>query len=152
MLAFLIILTVTSALISLLLLLANYIDYYAITDHNAPKIKFKSFKTFYDLNPKRWKLKETSVICKDSNSGAYAGLFTTFQTVEYRFYFNFIDSIRYHRWHKNIDKYNTSQANAQITAKMLAVVKQDISKVEQLAQSEFNKANDIIQSIGKETK
>jgi hypothetical protein len=148
MLVFLIIL---GAVIALIFLLFFVVDYYDELDPNSPKIKFKSFRIFYDINPKRWRLGDYFVVCKDSNKGScYWSLFNV--DVEYRFYFNFIDSIRYRRWHKNIDKYNTSQANAQITAKMLAAVKQDIAKVEQLAQSEFNQANDIIQEVRKESK
>lgn len=118
----------------------DYADYKESTEEY-PKLKFKSFLSFYDINPKRWELNYHTVDCILKSS--YSGILRTEET----FCFSYIDTICYKCWHKNLDKHAQSQSHAKITAQMIAAVKEDIAKTESLAKQEQTEAINIIRSI-----
>lgn len=127
-------------LISAMCFLFDYSDYYDSTN-GYPKLKFKSFLSFYTINQERWKLNYNTVECILKSS--YGGLFEKTE----KFCFSYIDTLRYHHWHKNLDKHAQSQSHAKITAQMIAAVKEDIAKTESLAKQEQAEAINIIRSI-----
>lgn len=92
------------------------------------KIKFKSFKTFYNINRDRWTLHDGYVQCRIDNDSyvKYGRLFSTDQS----FYFDPIDFLKYKLWIHSKHKCDQQLENAEITAKMLAMVKQDIETIE----------------------
>ena len=61
-------------------------------------IKFKTFKSFYIINPDRWDLRDDWVLFYKSctSYGSYYG--------DYAFRFNYIDYIQYKIWKRKIDK------------------------------------------------
>lgn len=94
---------------------------FAIAYHQAssflPKIKFKDFKKFYELNPKRWRCETDYVQCQVSK--------------EYdceAFNFSFIDECRYRIWRRKRDKHKANQKHNQSTQRMLDAVKEDVAK------------------------
>lgn len=103
---------------------------FAIWDYDCEdatnKIKFESFKSFYNINPERWILHDGCVICKDP---------TRFNGIKFKF--NYIDYKRYKRFCKNIDKYNERINSNKDCARMIELVKLDISKIEAQGKSEF---------------
>ena len=80
------------------------------------KIKFKDFKKFYELNPKRWCCKTSYVLCS-----------IKYDFSEYEvFMFNFIDECKYRLWRRGCDKRNENKKHAEATQRMLDAVKEDI--------------------------
>lgn len=96
---------------------------WATTVPSAPKIKYKSFKTFYNLNPCRWDLDDGYVWCRTINQNSCYGSKEIFR-------FGFIGYCRYCYWIKRNEKRENEIENAEVTAKMLYAVKQDIETVE----------------------
>lgn len=109
------------------------------------KIKYKSFKTFYAINPNRWDLYDCYVECEIvDKDGAYGGIFTLKES----FHFGPIDFLRYRLWMKNEEKREKKIDNANATAKMLASVKYDIEKTERQAKKYSNQAiDDMLQIV-----
>lgn len=110
-------------------------------DRDDPKIKFDSFKKFYEINPRRWSLLSQGVKCYTDKYMMYGDIF----------YFGFWDWIKYTRWRKELEKCQSKQSNAKLTAKMIAAVKQDISNFEALGQQQqdmaVNNIKDIINNL-----
>ena len=123
--------------IFLAVLVADYCEHRSMMKAY-PVLQFKSFLSFYDLNPDRWRLNWSSVECKVLNH----------KTTEYHnFCFNYIDTKRYERWLKNLQNHKQSQSNAKQTAIMLAAVKEDIASIEALSKQEQSEAINILRSI-----
>lgn len=80
------------------------------------KIKFKDFKKFYELNPKRWRCETSYVICSIKYDFAKYEVFA----------FNFIDECKYRLWRRGCDKRNTNKKHAESIQRMLDAVKEDI--------------------------
>lgn len=114
---------------------------------NTPKIKFKSFKNFYELNPDRWRLHDDTVGCKiDFKSMGNFNICIN----DDKFHFGFIDFYRYKLWKNNLDKRKENKRKAQITASMVAAVKQDIASNEQKAQQYQDEAVQTLWTILKQ--
>lgn len=105
---------------------------------NTPKIKFKSFKNFYELNDKRWICYGDSVACNTLE---------TFGFYNAKFHFGFIDFYRYKLWQRSIARAKENQRKARITAEMVAAVKKDIAASEENAQQYQNEAVRTLWSI-----
>lgn len=138
---------IVSGIIATIIFLVSYSDYYGTTE-DIPKIKFSTFRTFYEINPSRWSLSSHTVKCKIprkdiKDNNLYGGLFY----IEECFAFNYIDTFRYNRWNKKLNNYNTYQSNVKATARMLEAVKQDIANLESQAQREQSEAIEILRSI-----
>lgn len=103
---------------------------------NDVKLKFSSFKKFYELNPSRWVLYGTGVLCCNDEGG-------TIST-----YFGFIDFYRYLLWWKRLDKRKEDKEQAKSLASIVAVVKKDIENAELHAQFKYGQAAKIIMKVG----
>lgn len=143
LLAIVIILASILALVVLICLIVDYLEFCASTGDN-PKIKFSTFLSFYELNPSRWELSDSKVQCrvprKDVDRNIYGSLYETFA-------FNYIDTCRYRNWYENLQSRKTEQINDKATARMLEAVKQDIADMETKAKREQNEGIEIIKNI-----
>lgn len=109
-----------------------------------PKIKFKSFKTFYELNPDRWDLYDDHIACKViDHNGACKGLLTHKEL----FRFGPIDFLKYKSWMWHQERHENKLNNAEVTARMIASIKYDIETIEQRANKYQNKAANDLQHI-----
>ena len=144
MIFFAILIGIITAIIFLFVLLFDYAEYHDATE-DTPKIKFSTFLTFYDINPSRWQLDYRTITCKipRKDNHLYGGLFDTTE----RFAFNYIDTLRYMHWNKNLQNRNTQHSNCKATARMLEAVKQDIADLEAQAQREQNQAIEMLKNI-----
>ena len=106
---------------------------------NKPKMKFKAFRTFYDINPSRWELWYNSVECKIPKKSLFSE--------KEAFCFNYIDTLRYHHWYNVLHNHKQEQSNNKSIAKMLSAVKQDIADLETKAQREQNEALETLRNI-----
>ena len=134
-----IILVVTT--ICLIVKLADLFMCYYTDDHCA-KISFKSFKRFYEINPDRWELNGSYVKCLDRHP-----VYSTYISASERFDFNFIDYIRYDNWRKSNRNKQMHKKKMESTARMLALVKQDVEQFESKANAQTNQATDNIRDI-----
>lgn len=95
-------------------------------------ITFDSFKSFYQVNPERWKLDDYSVACIKPSYYSYMTHYIWFK-------FNYIDSIRY-RWFKyNIKRNNQSAQATENYNDMINIVKADIAAFEKKNKEETEK-------------
>ena len=105
------------------------------------KIKFKSFKSFYDVNPQRWNLYDSYVGCKQEDVWKH----------DIQFKFGFFDYFKYKRFYKNHEKMQKNMASNKDYARMIELVKSDIAALESQAKSEFTKGindfNRILQTF-----
>lgn len=122
-------------------------DYTCNTGSNYPKIKFAAFKKFYTINPDRWNLDIASVVCKIVNEeySPYRGLFHTYNSE--RFYFSFLDYLRYTIFRKQLEKDKLKAKHMEATSKMLGMVKKDIANMENLAEQQKKQAMENFDSI-----
>lgn len=80
------------------------------------KIKFKDFKKFYELNPKRWRCETSYVFCSIKDDFVKSEVFG----------FKFIDECKYRLWRRNIDKISANKKHAASTQRFL----DDVNKTE----------------------
>ena len=142
-----IILTIAGILapVFLIVLLVDYCEHRSMMKQ-CPVLQFKSFLSFYDLNPDRWRLNWSSVECKVLNHKTKERW--GFEKTEFKvFCFNYIDTKRYEHWYKNLENNKKSQSHAKQTALMLAAVKEDIASIEALSKQEQSEAINILRSI-----
>lgn len=100
------------------------------------KLKFKSFKQFYNINPDRWDLYDGFIVCKYKNE--------LHMTIKEYFHFGFMDYIKYKLWRINLDKRDKERDHAASTARMIAAVKEDIANSERIAQQKTQDSHDIL--------
>lgn len=100
---------------------------------NSIKIKFSSFKKFYDVNPYRWNLFDDGVSCRRDDTCA------TIST-----HFGFIDFYRYKLWRRSLDKRDKEKEHAKDMAIIIANVKKDIENTERAAAQKLKEAKDIL--------
>lgn len=117
---------------------------WATTVPNAPKIKYKSFRTFYSINPNRWELDDGCVWCRTINHNSLNKYSHGPKEI---FRFGFIGYLRYCSWTKREEKRKHEIDNAKITSKMLSSVKQDIETIELRAKEQQLQAIDDLQQI-----
>jgi hypothetical protein len=98
------------------------------------KIPFKSFKSFYGVNPNRWVLESNYVIGVKSSS-----------TIEFKF--NLIDTLRYKRFLRNLEKIEERIATNKEYSEMIACIREDIDSLEIQSRSEMNAAVKNIKDI-----
>ena len=119
-------LIIMSCIVLLFCIIISTITYFENT--GGAKLKFKTFKSFYNINPDRWDLYDGSVICKDK---------------DYRkqyFHFGLIDYIKYKFWRRNLDKHEKEKEEAESIARMIDTVKEDIRRMDLCAQQELEQA------------
>ena len=110
----LIIFTIT--LVYFFILILNYILDGFLLWYPSPKIRFKQFVSFYNINPDRWDLNEDAVRCEINDYGYIA------------LHFNLFDYYRYKKWRKKINKNSIFIKNNEDLSKVIEMVKKDISK------------------------
>lgn len=127
-------------LISLILasLLVMVIDW-CFEKGTMARIKFSAFKKFYALNPDRWDLANSYVICRsEQGSLIHCDLFS----------FGFIDFYKYKLWYYKDEKDCEEKQKAKELARMIVAVKKDIENAELTAQFQYGKAAKIIMMVG----
>lgn len=98
-------------------------------------IKFKSFVSFYNINPDRWELYDDSIVFRNHTSRSFFGD---------EYCFRFIDYYRYKLWKHKKEKYDTQVKNNQKYQEMIDILKQDIANFEKRNQKETSeKLNEI---------
>lgn len=107
--------------------------------HSA-KIKFKTFKHFYEINPDRWVLHEDCVLCK-----------LEYMVCE-KLRFGFIDFLRYVLWRTAKNRNNVKKGQVESMSKVIAAVKEDIKNLEIFAEQQVNEGVDMINDILQEKK
>lgn len=80
------------------------------------KLKFKQFKRFYAIAPKKWELCDGCVRYLDKCGN----------TVDSYLYFSPFDSIKYYFWKSSIEKQEDSRANNKVFMKTLESIQKDI--------------------------
>ena len=80
------------------------------------KLKFKRFKEFYQVNPKRWDIDDVYIRCYRLDDD---------KKFDY-FYFGLIDFVKYVMWRRKIQCSAKSKEDNAATARMLEAVKADI--------------------------
>lgn len=116
--------------------LFTFVNWLFDLDVTNNKLKFKQFLSFYNVNPNRWELCDGYVVCRER--GNLFGI---------RFRFNYIDSIRYLRFCKNKEKRDKLMESNSDYARMIELVKADISKLEAQSKAEMEKAAQDIRNI-----
>lgn len=116
----------------IVILFAMVLIWYESID-NSTKIKFSSFKKFYEVNPYRWNLFDDGVSCRRDDTCA------TIST-----HFGFIDFYRYKLWRKGLDKRDREKEYAKNMSIIIANVKKDIENTERVAAQKLKEAKDIL--------
>ena len=111
--------------------------FWSVSIYGYPKIKFKSFVSFYALNPNRWDMADDYVICKFQDG--------TFGTSS--FSFGFIDFYRYKLWLHKQEKARKENHNMELTSRMIKAVKKDIANMELAAQHKQNESMAAFEKI-----
>ena len=94
---------------------------WGIKKSNKLKIKLKQFKLFYSMNPNVWELRDDYVIYNVFNKDGYA-------TKSFKFYFPFLDFIKYKIFKKRLDKKSTQVKYSELYLEALEYIKKDIDK------------------------
>lgn len=118
---------------------------YIFTPKNMPKIKFKSFRSFYALNPDRWDLYDEYVECKTRIVEKYGPSFGCVSRQGFRF--GLINLYRYKLWYKRTEDREREMDYIEQTSAMLKAVKQDLAKFESSIAATEQKALKNIQDI-----
>lgn len=107
--------------------------------NDAIYIKFKSFLSFYNINPNRWELDDSNVVFIKERYYCVSG---------HIFYkFHFIDYYRYIHWHKKLIKQKKLQEEMNDMNEMIRIVKSDIAKLEAESQANMQSAAKSIRDI-----
>lgn len=102
-------------------------------------LKFKTFISFYNINPYRWSFDaqyENRVYFKSYS-----------HNVSQTHKFNFIDYYRFKNWRKQKKKKEKKQQELQNMSKMIEVIKYDLSQFEEENQRQIEKATNNIKEI-----
>ena len=94
---------------------------WGIKKSNKLKIKFEQFKLFYSMNSNAWELRDDYVIYNIFNKNGYA-------TKSFKFYFPFLDFIKYKIFKKRLDKKSTQVKYSELYLEALEYIKKDIDK------------------------
>ena len=105
-------------------------------------ITFDSFKSFYQVNPERWKLGDYTVACNKTSSYSYI-------THQIWFKFNYIDSFRYRRFKRTLNRNNQSAQAIKNYNDMIALVKSDIAVFEEKNKKETEEKLNKIWKLSK---
>lgn len=104
------------------------------TNLNYPKIKFSSFKKFYEINPSRWTLNNGTVHCRINTC------------VQEKFGFSYFEFLKYRSWLKKLRKQQEQEKNNASTKRMMDAVKQDIADSEAKAKKMRDDLSKIFES------
>lgn len=107
--------------------------------NDAIYIKFKTFVSFYNINPDRWKLDDSNVVFMKERYCCVS------DRIFYKFHF--IDYYRYIHWHKKLIKQKKLQKEMNDMNEMIRIVKSDIAKLEAESQANMQSAAKSIRDI-----
>lgn len=107
--------------------------------NDAIYIKFKTFVSFYNINPDRWELDDSNVVFIKERYYCVSG------RIFYKFHF--IDYYRYIHWHKKLIKQKKLQEEMNDMNEMIRIVKSDIAKLEAESQANMQSAAKSIRDI-----
>ena len=107
------------------------------------KIKFNSFISFYNINPNRWELNDSTVFFRTKQkSYPYS---SDYQYTKFKF--NLIDTIKYKHWKRQKSKNDKILKDCEEYQKVLEIIKQDIQATQQESSRLNNEGLDILQTI-----
>ena len=132
----------------MILFIVSIVIYYDATDKKYQKIKFKSFRSFYDINKSRWTLFDTNYnnyYCNKVECGTESTYYGYRDNVIMRF--GFIDYYRYILWRKSLIKIKKKKENKKDIEKVLNAVKQDIDKMNEQSRKEIEEGKRILNSV-----
>ena len=101
-----------------------------------PKITFKNFKKFYELNPKRWRCETDYVQCRIDKEYNYEA-----------FNFSFIDECKYRIWRRKRAKHNVNQKRNKSIQRMMDAVKEDIASAKKNEMDEMQNLIDDLKQL-----
>ena len=107
----------------------------------AAKIKFRTFVSFYNLNPDRWNLGKYGADYRKDINCYYS------YTEEFRF--SFIDTLKYKIFLIKDNKQKARVKDAKALSNLIKHVQEDINKVEKQADNEREEARKIFISMVK---
>ena len=122
-------------------LIISIVGWFDNTKFDYPKIKFESFKKFYEINPNRWMCYYAIVECKIKHIA---------DTEKFRF--GYLDYLEYRSWLKQREEHNEQERHNRSTKRMMDVVKQDIAVSEAEAKRVQDKAFDDLMKWTAENK
>lgn len=102
-------------------------------------LKFKTFISFYNINPYRWSF--------DAQYGNRVYFKSYSHNVSQTYKFNFIDYYRFENWKKQKKKKEKKQQELQNMSKMIEVIKYDLSQFEEENQCQIERATSNIKEI-----
>lgn len=126
---------ILGVLIIILIFVLKLFYWFLNSNYDDQKIKFKTFKAFYNINPDRWYLEEDSVAFYTSKS--YCGWYYPSAMISYRF--GFIDYYRYKRFYQLIQYNKLEQDRMKNDKILIEEMKKEIKLYEERCQSEMNK-------------
>lgn len=98
-------------------------------------MRFKSFLSFYNINPNRWELHDDYIVFHNHTSYRFA---------DDIYCLKFIDFYRYKLWKRKEEKYVAQVKSNQKYQEMIDIIKQDIADYEKRNQKEVaEKLNEI---------
>ena len=145
-------------------LIVYFIDYtneWNWSSKGKTKIKFKTFKHFYNINPDRWKLQDGYVICivgkEPYKEYGWASDFSNYRyeratTTRYidktqDLAFSFIDHIKYQWWLRTREKHKVEKTHTEAMSQVINAVKKDIKNLEELAEKQINEGIDSVNNV-----
>ena len=124
---------IVAILFGILMMIIDY-PYYL---YGTNSIKFKSFKSFYNINPGKWELHDDYV-----NYLKLGRYYYGYDRVKFRF--NFIDYYRYRLWKHNLETQKRKAKYYKEYQDVLEEIKKDIAAFEENNAAETEKRlNDI---------
>lgn len=121
------------------------IDWSINTPGDTTKIKFKAFEKFYAINPERWELKDSYVVCLIEDQNRRYSYYRSYDRK--CFCFGVLDYRRYKRFCKMVERNKIKEKDMKNIAEMLGAVRQDITNMENLADQQKKQAMDNLNSI-----
>ena len=107
------------------------------------KIKFNSFISFYNINPNRWELNDSTVFFRTKQkSYPYS---SDYQYTKFKF--NLIDTIKYKHWKRQKSKNDKILKDCEEYQKVLEIIKQDIQATQQESVRLSNDGLDILRNV-----
>ena len=107
------------------------------------KIKFNSFISFYNINPDRWELNDSTVFFRTKQkSYPYS---SDYQYTKFKF--NLIDTIKYKHWKRQKIKNDIILKNCEEYQKVLEIIKQDIQAAQNESVRLSNDGLDILRNV-----
>jgi len=125
------------------------------------KIKFRTFKHFYNINPDRWRLWDDYVTCIvgkepyeeydwvfDFSNHRYERVSSTrYVDKTQDLAFDFIDYIKYRWWLRTKEKHKAEKSHTEVMSQVINVVKKDIENLEALAEKQINEGIDSVNNV-----